>query len=45
MFDRKMSPVEIVGMSKLLAMRAAWVPLPAPGGPTMSSARHRRRPS
>ena len=36
-FARKMSPVEIFGMSKCAAMNSAWVPLPAPGGPTRTS--------
>ena len=31
---RKMSPVEICGIPKCLAMWAACVPFPAPGGPT-----------
>src|SRR3954471_16876797 len=34
---RKMSPVEIAGISKWSAMNLAWVPLPAPGGPMMIS--------
>src|SRR6266496_100632 len=34
---RKMSPVEIFGTSKCSAMNSAWVPLPAPGGPTSTS--------
>src|SRR4051794_38814275 len=34
---RKMSPVEIFGMVKFSAMNSAWVPLPAPGGPTSTS--------
>src|SRR4051794_29145853 len=32
-----MSPVEICGMAKRSAMKPAWVPLPAPGGPTRTS--------
>src|SRR5882757_311066 len=36
-FARKMSPVEIFGMLKFSAMNSAWVPLPAPGGPTRTS--------
>src|SRR5580765_9066987 len=35
MLARKMSPVEIAGMPRRTAIRAAWVPLPAPGGPRM----------
>src|SRR6478752_1870995 len=35
MFARKMSPVEMAGMPRCSAMRDAWVPLPAPGGPRM----------
>src|SRR5882672_9670126 len=31
---RSMSPVEICGMPNLSRMKAAWVPLPAPGGPS-----------
>src|SRR5687767_5163076 len=31
--SRSMSPVEMWGMSKRLASRFAWVPLPLPGGP------------
>src|SRR5262249_19712051 len=34
---RKMSPVEIFGILKCSAMNSAWVPLPAPGGPTSTS--------
>src|SRR3954470_24881924 len=34
---RKMSPVEIAGILKCSAMNFAWVPLPAPGGPMISS--------
>src|SRR6266536_2741440 len=39
-FARKMSPVEIFGMLKFSAMNSAWVPLPAPGGPTRTSLTH-----
>ncbi|MOA48152.1 hypothetical protein D3C78_1708580 [compost metagenome] len=31
---RSMSPVEIWGMPKCWVRNAAWVPLPAPGGPS-----------
>ena len=31
---RSMSPVEICGMPKCWVRNAAWVPLPAPGGPS-----------
>src|SRR3954447_26891979 len=34
---RKMSPVEIAGILKCSAMNLAWDPLPAPGGPMISS--------
>src|SRR5690348_11787792 len=34
---RKMSPVEIFGIAKCSAMNSAWVPLPAPGGPTRTN--------
>src|ERR1700730_2252483 len=34
---RKMSPVEILGTARFAAMNSAWVPLPAPGGPTSTS--------
>src|SRR5690242_10020885 len=34
---RKMSPVEILGTARCAAMNSAWVPLPAPGGPTSTS--------
>ena len=34
---RKMSPVEIFGTPKCSAMNSAWVPLPAPGGPTSTN--------
>ena len=34
---RKMSPVEIFGTARWAAMNSAWVPLPAPGGPTSTS--------
>ena len=34
---RKMSPVEIFGTAKCDAMNCAWVPFPAPGGPTSTS--------
>ena len=37
MLARKMSPVEMAGMPRRSAIRAAWVPLPAPGGPRMIS--------
>src|SRR6266853_64566 len=30
-----MSPVEIFGIARALAICSAWVPLPAPGGPSM----------
>ena len=30
---RRMLPVEMVGMSRTLQSRSAWVPLPAPGAP------------
>ena len=33
--SRRMSPVEIFGIPRLLANRSACVPLPAPGGPSM----------
>jgi hypothetical protein len=33
--SRSMSPVEIFGMPRSFAKRSAWVPLPAPGGPSM----------
>src|SRR6185312_16162735 len=33
MASRSMSPVEMRGMLPHAASRAAWVPLPAPGGP------------
>src|SRR5690606_32061130 len=36
-FARKMSPVEIFGTDRWAAMNSAWVPLPAPGGPTSTS--------
>src|SRR5436305_13235286 len=36
-FARKMSPVEILGTARCAAMNSAWVPLPAPGGPTSTS--------
>ena len=42
---RKMSPVEIFGTAKCDAMNCAWVPLPAPGGPTSTSRIYRRKPS
>src|SRR4051812_46170366 len=32
-----MSPVEIFGTARWAAMNSAWVPLPAPGGPTSTS--------
>src|SRR5688500_9542287 len=32
-----MSPVEIFGTARCAAMNSAWVPLPAPGGPTSTS--------
>src|SRR3712207_531410 len=32
-----MSPVEILGTARWAAMNSAWVPLPAPGGPTSTS--------
>ncbi len=31
---RSMSPVEICGMPNASLMNVAWVPLPAPGGPS-----------
>src|SRR5690242_7101633 len=34
---RKMSPVEILGAARCAAMNSAWVPLPAPGGPTSTN--------
>src|SRR4051812_47401332 len=34
---RSMSPVEICGMANFLRMKFAWVPLPAPGGPSRIS--------
>jgi len=34
---RSMSPVEICGMPNFLQMKAAWVPLPAPGAPNRIS--------
>ena len=34
---RSMSPVEICGMPYASVMNAAWVPLPAPGGPSKMS--------
>ncbi len=34
---RSMSPVEICGMPYASRMNAAWVPLPAPGGPSRIS--------
>ena len=37
---RKMSPVEIFGTARCAAMNSAWVPLPAPGGPTSTSLTH-----
>ena len=33
--SRRMSPVEIFGIPRLRANCSAWVPLPAPGGPSM----------
>ncbi len=35
MFLRKISPVEIAGIFSASAILTAWVPLPAPGGPTI----------
>src|SRR5690554_1456135 len=32
-----MSPVEICGMPNFWVIKAAWVPLPAPGGPSRIS--------
>ncbi len=34
---RSMSPVEICGMPYARVMNVAWVPLPAPGGPSRIS--------
>src|SRR3954464_13250456 len=34
---RKMSPVEILGTPRCAEMNWAWVPFPAPGGPTRTS--------
>ena len=34
---RKMSPVEMAGTPSLPAMICAWVPLPAPGGPSSTT--------
>ena len=31
-----MSPVEIFGNRRVREMRSAWVPLPAPGGPSIT---------
>lgn len=35
MFSRKMSPVQMWGTPRIVARRAACVPLPATGGPTI----------
>ena len=32
--ERRMSPVEMWGIPYSATMRPAWVPLPAPGGPS-----------
>src|SRR2546422_11170524 len=42
---RKMSPVEMCGTPRYAASFAAWVPLPAPGGPSRTSLMSRRERS
>src|SRR5947199_525980 len=42
---RKMLPVEMCGTPRYAASFAAWVPLPAPGGPSRTSLMSRRERS
>src|SRR2546428_13026187 len=42
---RKMLPVEMCGTPRYAASLAAWVPLPAPGGPRRTSLMSRRERS
>src|SRR5712692_4752335 len=42
---RKMLPVEMCGTPRYAASFAAWVPLPAPGGPRRTSLMSRRERS
>ena len=45
MFARKMSPVEIAGMPRRSAIRAAWVPFAGSGRAEDEQSHQRRNPS